>query len=361
MEVRLHRECRERTGLFPVGIYKAGAVRCPKRYGSGGAFMKITETVRHYLVDLQIRGRTEVTVADYRRRLDDVVELLKTLCSISELEQVTIHHLRQCIQHMLTAKIEYVRGRKSDNDLLSPVTVRAYVRVIKTFFHWCYQEDLLSDDPSKRLVSPKVPVRVVPAFTEAHIEKMLATFDTSTPTGFRDYVIILLLLDSGMRLSELCGLNVDDVREGYVKVFGKGRKEREIGIHPEVGKLLWKYMHKYRKPVDPMEKALFIGHGKRLLVQGVQEVTKRVQQRSGLQGIKFSPHIFRHTFAKMYLEKGGELFKLSREMGHSSVQITSNVYLGDFSSTEARKEHTAFSPIARIDLKKKNKRGKKHE
>jgi integrase/recombinase XerD len=323
--------------------------------------MRITETVRHYLVDLQVRGRTAVTVADYSRRLDDVVELLEKLCSISELEQVRVQHLRQCVQHMLTAKIEYVRGRRSDNGPLSPVTVRAYVRVIKAFFHWCYQEDLVSDDPSKRLVAPKVPTRVVPAFTEEHIEKMLATFDTSTPTGFRDYVIILLLLDTGMRLSELCGLDVDDVHEGFVKVFGKGRKEREIGVHPEVGKLLWKYMHKYRRPADPAEKALFIGHGKRLLVQGVQDVTKRVQQRSGLQGIKFSPHIFRHTFAKMYLEKGGELFKLSREMGHSSVQITSNVYLGDFSSAEARREHTAYSPISGIDLKKKKKRGKKRE
>src|SRR6266566_754317 len=170
MTVRSRRERRERMGFPPAGAYKAGAVCRRNRYGSGGACMRITETVRHYLVDLQVRGRTAVTVADYSRRLDDVVELLEKLCSISELEQVRVQHLRQCVQHMLTAKIEYVRGRKSDNGLLSPVTVRAYVRVIKAFFHWCYQEDLVSDDPSKRLVAPKVPTRVVPAFTEEHIE-----------------------------------------------------------------------------------------------------------------------------------------------------------------------------------------------
>jgi integrase/recombinase XerD len=72
-------------------------------------------------------------------------------------------------------------------------------------------------------------------------------------------------------------------------------------------------------------------------------------------GVRVSAHTFRHTFAKMYLEQGGEVFKLSREMGHSDVKTT-EVYLRDFNSTEARREHDAFSPVARLQLKNRRRR-----
>jgi integrase len=72
-------------------------------------------------------------------------------------------------------------------------------------------------------------------------------------------------------------------------------------------------------------------------------------------GVRVSAHTFRHTFAKMYLEQGGEVFKLSREMGHSDVKTT-EVYLRDFNSTEARREHDAFLPVARLQLKNRRRR-----
>ena len=88
---------------------------------------------------------------------------------------------------------------------------------------------------------------------------MLDSCDTSTDVGFRDYVILLLTLDTGMRLSELASLKISDIHDTYVKVYGKGRKEREIGIHPQVSKLIWKYISKYRHPLDENEQALFMG------------------------------------------------------------------------------------------------------
>jgi integrase/recombinase XerD len=190
---------------------------------------------------------------------------------------------------------------------------------------------------------------------------MLSSCDTSEPLGFRDYVILLLLLDTGMRIGELCGLRLDDVYDRYIKVFGKGRKEREIGLHPEVSKLLWRYIHRYRHPVDANERALFIGRlGEPLQLIGFQHILQRVKHASGLDDIKFSAHVFRHTFAKWYMEQGGDLFNLSREMGHSDVRIT-KVYLEDYSSVEARKHHSSYSPIASIELKGAKRRSRKKE
>jgi len=98
-------------------------------------------------------------------------------------------------------------------------------------------------------------------------------------------------------------------------------------------------------------------YGEALKLSGVEDLFKRLKRNCELEGVRVSPHTFRHTFARMYLEQGGELFKLSREMGHSTVQVTEG-YLKQFRSAEARREHTNFSPIGRLDLKK-TKRPKK--
>jgi integrase/recombinase XerD len=332
--------------------------------------MKIADTVKHFLADCQVKGRTEYTLSSYKQHLGMLVQLLMSMFNISELEQVTIKHLRQCVQHLMGVELEipsncfYPGYQQANGASLAVSSVRAYVRIFKVFFTWCYQEDLIDVNPVARLTAPKPATHIVSTFKPEHIEKMLSVCDLSTEMGFRDYVILLLLLDTGMRLGEISNLRVTDVHDTYIKVFGKGRKEREIGLHPEVSKLLWKYVHKHRRPKNPDETALFLGcgrgNGKPLTYDGVRGVIDRIQEVTGLTDIKFSPHVFRHTFAKMYLESGGEVFKLSREMGHSHVQVT-EIYLKDFGSTEARKEHTAFSPISSIQLRRNIRRKKMDE
>ncbi len=179
---------------------------------------------------------------------------------------------------------------------------------------------------------------------------MLSVCDTETRAGFRDYVLLLLLLDTGMRVSELCNLRVADVYPRYVKVSGKGMKEREIGLHPQMSKLLWKYLHKYRALFGVASDRVFVGEKGPLTVSGIETIFDRIEARSGVRGIH--PHLLRHTFSKRYLQNGGDLFKLSRELGHSSVQVTGNIYLGDFKSTDARQDHDRFSPLGDVRLGK---------
>jgi integrase/recombinase XerD len=230
----------------------------------------------------------------------------------------------------------------------------------KVFFNWCVKEGLIESNPAdSRFKAPKQVKKVKPAFTSEHLEKMLAVFDTSKPLGFRNYVILILLLDTGMRLSDIAGLQFQNVYETYIKVLGKGRKEREIGIHPETGKLLWKYVNQYRLPADDSVTTFFLTRtGTNSTISLVKSIIVEVQKKTGLEDIQLSPHVFRHTFAKMYLESGGDLFSLSREMGHSDVQIT-KIYLEDFGSAEARKDHTSHSPIASLNLKKQHGKKKK--
>ncbi|MBA2393439.1 MAG: tyrosine-type recombinase/integrase [Ktedonobacteraceae bacterium] len=314
--------------------------------------------LQHFLMDVDNR-LGDLTLPSYTQRLKLLVQLLGDLCSVTEIEQVETKHLRQCVQHLLTVPV-YDHGRRTERDdnILSISTVMGYMRVWKAFFSWCYQEDLINANPASRLKFPKAPKKITSAFTDEHIEKMIAVCDTSTHSGFRDYVILLLLLDTGIRLAEMAGLTLDDIHDGYIKVTGKGRKDREIGIHPDMSKLLWKYVQKHRHIRNENERALFVGTKGAMTGPGISYVIKRIKKDSGLSDIKLTPHVFRHTHSKMYMENGGDLFKLSRELGHSSVQIT-KIYLEDFGSTEARKDHNAYTPLSFIQLKKHTgKKGK---
>ena len=321
--------------------------------------------VKLFLSDARMRlGHHSVVLYTYN--LQVLVMLLESVCGVTELERVTVMHLRQCVEHLLTVPVPVAKSRRlpANGSTLSISSVRGHVRVWKLFFNWCFQEELIDKNPVLRLSSPKADKRIIPAFSDEQVAKMVACFDLTTEMGFRDYLIILLLLDTGIRLSEISGLEVANVHDTYIKVFGKGRKEREVGIHPDVYKLLWKYIQKYRKPKNPDEKILFLGTGKSTGLpfgrSGLKQMVDRVKKATGITDMRVSPHVFRHTFAKMYLQAGGDVFSLSREMGHSSVQIT-NIYLQDFNSSDARRHHTTFSPINSLKLRKNQKKREKQE
>jgi integrase/recombinase XerD len=326
--------------------------------------MKIDETVNHYLLNLENRRYSIHTRLGYRRALLVLSSLLESICGVVELDRVTVLHLRQCVQHLLTSPIERnEHGRVPENGLtLAPVSVCTYIQRWKTFFTWCFKEELIEKDPGVRLEYPKVDERIIDAFSEQQIEQMLSVFDLTTLGGFRDYVIILLMLDTGVRRSEVVTLCVEDVHETYISVFGKGRKERQIGIHPQISNLLWKYIHKYRHPIKSDETALFLSIsrnrvGTPLGRGGMQGIMKYLKGKTGIDEVRLSAHTFRHTFACMYLDEGGDVFNLSREMGHTKVNTTQK-YLKSFTSKNARMHHSEHSPINRIKLRNQSSKGK---
>src|SRR5215467_3266996 len=231
-------------------------------------------------------------------------------------------------------------------------------------FHWLVDEEAISKNPALRLQKPSGPKRVKVTFTHDHLNALFAACDLSHPLGFRDYTLMLVLLDTGIRVAELCGLRLESVREGYLVIFGKGRKEREVGISPTTSKYLWKYVNQYRLSADDSIVALFTGFGgKPLRPSGVTKLIHRVGEAAGIDDVAVTPHKFRHTFARTWLERGGELYSLSRLMGHSSVKVT-EIYLEDFQSRQARLHHSKYSPVGELKLRKSGRgrqgRGYKH-
>ncbi|MBV9258859.1 MAG: tyrosine-type recombinase/integrase, partial [Ktedonobacteraceae bacterium] len=140
--------------------------------------------------------------------------------------------------------------------------------------------------------------------------------------------------------------------EAFIKVMGKGRKEREVGLSAETAQTLWKYIHHYREPKNSACQALFLGlSGEPLTMYGSEQMLHKLARRVHIKGVRTSPHTFRHTFARMFLENGGDVYKLSLLLGHSSVMVTEN-YLKDFESRVARLGQTKHSPVANMNVGK---------
>ncbi len=316
--------------------------------------------IEQYMIDCSNRGNDEKTQIIRIRLFGWLVRWLEQK-GVTELEDVTLPLLRQFLSFLLQSDAS---ERSGGSGKLAPSTAAMYVAYLKAFFRWCYMEELVPSDPAARLQKPKVPEKVVTALAQEQLDKLAAVCDTSTNIGFRDYVIMMVFLDTGMRVSELADLRLSNVHAKYVKVDGKGQKEREIGLHPEVSKLLWKYVNKYRVSSCFDSDHVFLGKRGPLTSSGLRDIIERLKEKSGIDGMRVSPHVFRHTHSKQYLKRGGDIFKLSRELGHANVQITANIYLGDFKSSDARSDHDKYSPIGdmkigKIKEDKKSKKGKK--
>lgn len=171
----------------------------------------------------------------------------------------------------------------------------------------------------------------------------------------RDLAIVQLLLDSGMRLGELVGLNRDDIddKSGSVRVFGKGSKERIVFITPETALSIIMYCVEDR-PEPRTDNRLFLTVDGYLLTGGrVQKILERIGRRAGIK-TRLSPHKLRHSYATLSLRHGANLWYVRRTLGHTDIK-TSEIYLS-LTDADVAMAHKKFSPVANLAMRKGSKR-----
>jgi site-specific recombinase XerD len=171
--------------------------------------------------------------------------------------------------------------------------------------------------------------------------------DKKSPTGLRDWTIILTLLDTGIRVTELTDLNLENVSllQRSLKISGKGNKERTVPIGISVQRAIAKYINKYRPhPTYPLSDNLFLTkYGMPLTPNRIQSIIEGYSQKAGITGVRASPHTFRHTFAISYLRNGGDVFTLQRILGHETLDMVRNyIYLAQY---DLQKTHLRCSPV----------------
>ncbi len=166
-----------------------------------------------------------------------------------EMASITANDLRRFINTLRdSVKFRNHPYNKPQQQKLSDSSINTYARAIRAFFGYLERAGFIDYNPMAKIKMPKTPIKVVPTFSQREVEKLLSMQDKRTYRGFRDYAILLTFIDTAIRLSELAGLKVDDIdfNEGYLKVMGKGAKERYVPIGAKVMKALLKYKVRYR-------------------------------------------------------------------------------------------------------------------
>jgi integrase/recombinase XerD len=257
-------------------------------------------------------GNSPHTVENYLRDVRRLVEY-GTSKKIRNPGEVTAAQLREFIYFL--------------KDLgLAATTIRRQISALRTYYKFLVGEGIVARDPSERIESPKRWRTLPSVLTVADVERLLAAPNTDEPLAIRDRALLEFAYATGVRVSELVGLTLQDIlfEEGVARVFGKGAKERLV----PVGRRALGAVALYAREIRPtLEKgvgrgALFLNaRGTPLSRVGAWGVIKKMAKRAGLTK-RVTPHTLRHTFATHLLEGGADLRAVQEMLGHADLSTT---------------------------------------
>ena len=210
------------------------------------------------------------------------------------------------------------------------VSSRSQARMIsglKAFFSYLLMDDLIKSDPTALIESPKIGRKLPDILSVEEIDKLISNLDLSKPEGQRNKAILETLYSCGLRVSELVDLKISNLnfKLGYIKVTGKGNKERLVPISPRAMKEI-KYYFENRRKLKKIEKTdeniLFLTrNGRKISRIMIFNIIKGVTEKSGLKK-NISPHTFRHSFATHLIDGGADLRAVQEMLGHESITTT---------------------------------------
>ena len=207
---------------------------------------------------------------------------------------------------------------------LSARSIARIISGLKTFYKHIVNEGLLAISPLRLIQTPKLPSKLPDVLSHLEIVKMMESIDLSKSSGIRDKTIIMLMYGSGLRVSELTELTLSSLflEDGFIKVLGKGSKERLVPIGEKTIKQIAEYLKEYRSVLTAHDNALILNQRGNKISRVY--VFKLVKQLAIIAGIKktVSPHTLRHSFATVLIEAGADLRAVQQMLGHQSITTT---------------------------------------
>lgn len=197
---------------------------------------------------------------------------------------------------------------------------------VKSFFNFLMISDKIENSPAEFILSPKFGRQLPDILSTDEIDRIIATVDTSSVKGLRDSAMLELLYSCGLRVSELVSLKIQDLffGEGYIRVIGKGDKQRLVPISATARERVHRYLDK-RPETRSGEETLFLNNrGSRLTRVMVFTILKQAVRNAGIEK-RISPHTFRHSFATHLLEGGASIRQVQEMLGHESI-LTTEIY-----------------------------------
>ena len=313
---------------------------------------KLFELTDYYEVCNRAEGKSPKTISWYSANLKNFRNYLMNRHLPDLLDNIDTKLLREYVLYLLKkTRYENHPYTPAQTELLSTATVHGHVRTLRAFFKWLVVEGLTQNNPANDLKPPKVVRKVVSTLSDEEIRAILNTFGTS-PTDARNRALFMILLDTGLRIGELVNLKMEDVHmdEGYLKVLGKGKKERIVPIGNNAQKVLQRYLFRFRpKPINPVVQNVFLSQSSNPLTENSMKLMfTRLAKRSGVY--RLHAHLCRHTFATRFLINGGDVFSLQQILGHSTLEMVSRYV--NLASSHIAIQHQKYSPLDRINLRK---------
>lgn len=280
--------------------------------------MKWQNAIEDYQNYLKLeRGLSENTISGYTRDLEKLVLFLETIdLAISPV------------------KIESGSIKEFVYEISKNVSPRSQARIIsglRSFFSYLVFEGYRKSNPTDLLETPKIGLKLPDTLSESEINSLIAAIDLSHPQGERNRTILETLYSCGLRVSEIITLKISDLffEEGFIRVLGKGNKERFVPIHSRAQQLIDLYIKTDRNKIEPQrgfEDTIFLNRrGKGLTRQMIFIILNDLAEKIGLHK-KISPHTFRHSFATHLLKNGADLRAIQQMLGHESI-TTTEVYV----------------------------------
>mgnify|MGYP003626979646 CR=1 FL=1 len=276
--------------------------------------MKWQNAIRDYQLYLKIeRGLSQNTVESYSRDLDKLTLFLQE----NDIEETPISIDKTIVQQFI-----YEVAKK-----VNPRSQARIISGLRSFFDYLVFEDYRETNPTDLLEAPKIGRKLPDTLSEEEINELISAVDLSHSQGERNRTILETMYSCGLRVSELVSLKLSDLffEEGFIKVTGKGNKERFVPIHYNAQKYITIYISEIRshlKPSKGFEDTLFLNRrGKGLTRQMIFTILKDLSVKINLNK-KISPHTLRHSFATHLLKNGADLRAIQQMLGHESITTT---------------------------------------
>ena len=295
--------------------------------------MKCSEVLNKFITNQKVIGNTKDTIEYYKKRIVYFIDFVND----KDINNVVIDDYNSYAIYLIN-KITY----KGTN--LSSATIKTTLNASKIFLKYSYDNKYMISDLYKNIKPYKQMKKTIVVLSAEDINKLLNSQNEFIIIGLRNLLAISLMLDAGLRVSEVVNLNVEDICKelGVIKVFGKGKKERLVPLTDSI----IKYYDKYVFLTSLYSGALFLDSdtGLRMTSSGISQMLRRIKKEQHFN--KLHPHYLRHTFATLFLVNGGDPVHLQLILGHTTLYMTEQyLHLANQMTLQKQKK---FSPLTNI-------------
>ena len=325
--------------------------------------LKQSKTLEFYLEDFMehctLKELSKKTLNSYESTLQLFFKYMKEEYMINKIQEITYEGVDSYLKFTKergkysyvsddkTIKTNYPDARKDFGNAISDTTINNYIRNMKVFFNYCMERKYIKTNPMDNVKFLKTKRKMKDEITDIEFKTLIKAINTTIYSEYRDYTIIQLIFDTGMRLTETLNLKIEDIDIEKRTILipaeiNKGKKDRYVFFSNTMSTMLTRWIQ-YKDRYAESEYIFPTKRGNIITASNFERNFRQYKERAGITK-QISPHGLRNNFAKRFLLSGGDIFMLSKILGHSSVTVTEKAYL-DVTMSDIRKSYQRFSPL----------------